>query len=149
MSHLLTETRKLECSCCRWCHVCCPIIRDWHFGFETSRFRNFCQILEGLGFGFGKFGFGKKVLVSEKFGLRKKFWFRKIWYRKKNSPYRFRSKFWYRHSVLWTRRCQQEEGQVQLHWRGRRYQRRCFLWSDHKCVGWNWSQGVSAAGFKL
>merc|ERR1711928_156444 len=42
-------------------------------GFETSRFRNFCQIFEGFGFGFGKFGFGKKVSVSVsgKFGLGK------------------------------------------------------------------------------
>ena len=62
-------------------------IRDWHFVFETSRLRNFCQIFEGfgfekfglgkksrflknfiseksLGFGFGKFGLGRKVLVS-------------------------------------------------------------------------------------
>ena len=36
-------------------------IRDWHFGFETSRFRNFCQCFEG--FGFGEFGIGKKVSV--------------------------------------------------------------------------------------
>ena len=51
-------------------------LRDWHFGFETSRFRNFCQIFEG--FGFGKFGFGKKVSVSvsKKFGLGKKSRFR-------------------------------------------------------------------------
>ena len=102
-----------------------------------SRSRDFCQIFEG--FGFEKFGLGKKVSVSvsEKFGLRKKSWFRfwKIWsykkvlvsekfrfgnksrfrkicYRKKSpgfgfgkfgmgkkSRYRFRSKFWYRHSV--------------------------------------------------
>ena len=91
--------------------------RDWHFGFETSRFRNFCQFFEGIGFGFGKFGIGKKVsvsvsenLVSEK---KSRYRFRKIWYRKKvsvsvsenlvsekKSRYRFRSKFWYRHSVL-------------------------------------------------
>ena len=59
---------------------------------------------KSLGFGFGKFGLGRKVSVSvsEKFGLGKKsrFRFRKIWYRKKKSRYRFRSKFWYRHSVL-------------------------------------------------
>ena len=51
-----------------------------------SRSRDFCQIFEG--FGFEKFGFGKKVSVSvsEKFGLGKKSWFRfrKIWYRKKS-----------------------------------------------------------------
>ena len=43
---------------------------------------------KSLGFGFGKFGLGKKVLVSvsEKGGLGKKsrFRFRKIWYRKKS-----------------------------------------------------------------
>ena len=40
---------------------------------------------KSLGFGFGKFGLGRKVSVSEKFGLGKKsrFRFRKIWYRKK------------------------------------------------------------------
>ena len=76
--------------------------RDWHFGFETSRFRNFCQFFEGFGIGFGKFGIGKKVsvsfsenlvsekkvsvsvsenLVSEK---KYRYRFRKIWYRKKS-----------------------------------------------------------------
>ena len=40
--------------------------RDWHFGFETSRFRNFCQIFEGFGFGFGKKSRFRKNLVSEK-----------------------------------------------------------------------------------
>ena len=64
--------------------------RDWHFGFETSRFRNFCPIFEGFGFGFGKFGFGKKVSVSvsKKFGLGKKSRsrFRKIWSRKRKNP---------------------------------------------------------------
>ena len=67
-----------------------PQGRDWHFGFETSRFRNFCQIFEGFGFGFGKFGFGKKVSVSvsKKFGLGKKSRsrFRKIWSRKRKNP---------------------------------------------------------------
>ena len=33
----------------------------WHFGFETSRFRDFCQFLEGFGFGSGEFGLGKKA----------------------------------------------------------------------------------------
>ena len=64
--------------------------RDWHFGFETSRFRNFCQFFEGIGFGFGKFGIGKKVSVSVLENLVSE----------KKSRYRFRSKFWYRHSVL-------------------------------------------------
>ena len=67
----------------------CLKARDWHFGFETSRFWNFCQFFEGFSFGFGKFGLGKKVsvLVSEKFGLGKKsrFWFQKIWFLKKVS----------------------------------------------------------------
>ena len=64
--------------------------RDWHFGFETSRFRNFCQFFEGIGFGFGKFGIGKKVSVSVSENLVSE----------KKSRYRFRSKFWYRHSVV-------------------------------------------------
>ena len=74
--------------------------RDWQFGFETSRFRNFCQIFEG--FGFGKFGFGKNVSVSvsEKFGLGKKsrFRFRKIWSRKKSIGFGF-GKIWSRKKV--------------------------------------------------
>ena len=74
------------------CTMCSLSARDWHFSFETSRFRNFCQIFEG--FGFGIFGFGKKVSVSvsKKFGLGKKsrYWFRKIWFRKK-SQFRFRT----------------------------------------------------------
>ena len=61
-------------------------VRDWHFSFETSRFRNFCQIFEGFGFDFGKFGLGKKSQFRfRKFGLGKKSWFRKIWFRKKVS----------------------------------------------------------------
>ena len=69
----------------------------------TFRFRNFCQIFEGFGFGFGKFGIGKKsrfrfqknlvsekisVSVSKKFGLGKKSRsrFRKIWSRKIKNP---------------------------------------------------------------
>ena len=52
----------------------------------TFRFRNFCQMFEG--FGFGKFGIGKEVSVSvsEKFGNGKKsrYRFRNIWYRKKS-----------------------------------------------------------------
>ena len=72
---------------------------------------------KNLGFGYGKFGLGKKVSVSvseilvseKKYRIRS----RKIWYRKKSlgfgfgtfgigkkSRYRFRSKFWYRHSVV-------------------------------------------------
>ena len=74
-----------------------PLARDWHFGFETSRFRNFCQFFEGFGFGIGKFGFGKKVSVSvsKKFGLGKKsrFRFRKIWFRKKSLSIGFGQNF--------------------------------------------------------
>ena len=41
---------------------------------------------KSIGFAFGKFGLGRKVSVSEKFGLGKKsrYRFRKIWYRKKS-----------------------------------------------------------------
>ena len=62
-------------------------VRDWHFSFKTSRFRKFCQIFEGFGFDFRKFGLGKKVSVSvsKKFGLGKKSRFQKIWFRKKVS----------------------------------------------------------------
>ena len=49
---------------------------DLHFDFETSRFRNFCQFVEG--FGFGKFCLEKVlVLVLKKIGLGKKSRFRK------------------------------------------------------------------------
>ena len=64
---------SLQSDCSGYPRVKC---RDWHFGFETSRFQNFCQIFEGFGFGFGKFGFGKKVSG---------FGFKKIWSRKKVS----------------------------------------------------------------
>ena len=40
----------------------------------TFQFRNFCQFFEGIGFGFGKFGIGKKS----------RYRFRKIWYQKKS-----------------------------------------------------------------
>ena len=54
----------------------------------TFRFRNFCQIFEGFCFSFRKFGFGKKVSVSKKFGLGKKSRsrLRKIWSRKRKNP---------------------------------------------------------------
>ena len=88
---------------------------------EKSQFRfqsrDFCQFLEGFGISFGEFGLGKKVsvlvlenLVSEK---KSRFRFQRIWSRKKSlgfgfgefglgkkSWHRFRSKFWYRHTVL-------------------------------------------------
>ena len=53
------------------------------------RFRRIWSRIKSIGFGFGKFGLGKKVLVlvSENLVSEKK------------SRYRFRSKFWYRHSV--------------------------------------------------
>ena len=55
-----------------------------------SRSRDFCQIFEGFGFGFEKFGLGKKVSVSvsKKIGLGKKSRsrFRKIWSRKIKNP---------------------------------------------------------------
>merc|ERR1711954_438812 len=57
----------------------------WGFRF---RFGKIWSRKKSLGFGFGKFGLGRKVSVSvsEKFGLGKKsrFRFRKIWYRKKS-----------------------------------------------------------------
>ena len=55
------------------------------------RFQKIWYRKRSLGFGFRIFGLGKKVSVSvsEKFGIGKK------------SRYRFRSKFWYRHLVIW------------------------------------------------
>ena len=90
-----------------------------------SRSRDFCQIFEGIGFGFGQFGLGKKsrfrkslvtekslgfekfglgkkvsVSVSEKFSLGKKsrvrFW--EIWSRKKSIGFGF-GKIWSRKKV--------------------------------------------------
>ena len=53
---------------------------------KKSRFRFRKNLVsdKSLGFGFGKFGLGRKVSVSEKFGLGKKSRFRKIWYCKKS-----------------------------------------------------------------
>ena len=62
--------------------ICPKIVKDVK-DVEKSRFwsrsRDFCQIFEDFGFGLGKFGIGIKVSVSvsEKFGLGKKFRFRK------------------------------------------------------------------------
>ena len=60
--------------------------RGWHFGFETSRFRNFLT-------------FFLMILVSvlENFGIEKSIGigFKNLWYRKK---YRFQ-KIWYRKSI--------------------------------------------------
>ena len=88
----------------------CSIIRYmytrvWHFGFETSRFRNFLIFFNGIGIGFGKFWYRKKyryrfrknlvskkvsVSVSKIFGIEKSIGFEKFdigfekfWYRKK------------------------------------------------------------------
>ena len=71
--------------------------RDRHFGFETSRFRDYCQFFEGfgfrefvlgksLGFGYREFGLGKKVSISENLVSEKKsrFQFWKVWCQKKS-----------------------------------------------------------------
>ena len=61
--------------------------RDWHFGFETSRFRDFCQFFEGFGFSFFEFGLEKSLgFRFRKFGLEKKSRFRKIWSQKIKNP---------------------------------------------------------------
>ena len=74
------------------------MLRSLSFGLGLKTFAKFLMISvsvsknlvseKSIGFGFGKFGIGKKVsvLVSEKFGLGKKSRFRcrKIWYRKKS-----------------------------------------------------------------
>ena len=88
------------------------MLRSLGLGLGLETFAKFLRVsvsvLKNLvrekSLGFGKFGLGRKVSVSEKFGLGKKSWFRfrKIWYRKKKSRYRFWSKFWYRHSVFST-----------------------------------------------
>ena len=54
---------------------------------KKSRFQKNLVSEKSLGFGFGKFGLGRKVSVSKKFGLGKKsrYRFRKIWYCKKVS----------------------------------------------------------------
>ena len=75
-------------------------IRDrvWHFGFETSRFRNFLIFFNDIGIGFGKFWYRKKyryrfrkflvskkilvlkslVSVSKIFGIEKSIGFKKF-----------------------------------------------------------------------
>ena len=64
-----------------------------HFGFETSRFRNFSMFFYGIGIGFEKKWYRKKYRYRfrKNFGIGKSFGigFEKIWYRKK---YRY----WYR-----------------------------------------------------
>ena len=50
-------------------------IRDrvWHFGFETSRFRNFLIFFNDIGIGFGKFWYRKKYRYRfQKFMVSKK-----------------------------------------------------------------------------
>ena len=71
------------------------MLRSLGFGLGLETFAKFLMISvsvsknlvskKSIGFGFGKFAIGKKVSVSvsEKFGLRKKSRFRKIWYQKK------------------------------------------------------------------
>ena len=56
---------------------------------KKFRFRRIWSWKKSIGFGFGEFGLEKKY----------RFWFWKIW-----SRYRFRSKFWYRHSVVGSHR---------------------------------------------
>ena len=63
------------------------LVKDIENSRFRSRSRDFYQFLEGFGIGFGEFGLGKKVSVSENLVSEK------------NSRYRFRSNFWYRHSV--------------------------------------------------
>ena len=50
------------------------ICKDIEKSRFRSRSRDFCQFLEGFGIGFGEFGLGKKS----------RFWFRRIWSRKKS-----------------------------------------------------------------
>ena len=66
---------------------------------EKSRFRSrdFCQFLEGFGFGFGEFGLEKKSL----------FWFRKILSQKKVSVLVSENmvsetKYWFRFRKIWS-----------------------------------------------
>ena len=83
-------------------------IRVWHFGFWTSRFRNYSNCWDGIGIGFEIFWFKKKyryrfrkklvskkvsVSVSKNFGIEKSIGigFVKFWYRKKYR-YRYRKK---------------------------------------------------------
>ena len=64
-----------------------------------SRSWDFCQIFEGFGFGFGQFGLRKKSRFW-KIRSRKKVSVSENLVSEKESRYRFRSKFWYRHSVM-------------------------------------------------
>ena len=73
---------------------------------KKSRFRFRKKLVseKSLGFGFGKLGLGRKVSVSvsAKFGLGKNVSVSvsENLVSEKKSRYRFRSKFWYRHSVV-------------------------------------------------
>ena len=69
------------------------------FRFQTSWFRDFCQIFAGFSFGFGKFGLRKKS--------RLRFW--KIWSRKKSLGFGFeevgvRKKSRFRFRRIWSRK---------------------------------------------
>ena len=61
--------------------------RVGYFGFETSRFWNFSNFLDGIGFGIEKIWYRKKYRIRyrKKFGIEKSIGFGigKIWYRKK------------------------------------------------------------------
>ena len=78
-----------------WEHqaLCRGLHRVWHFGFETSQFRDFCQFSEGFGFSFRK-NCLKKSYRFGKLGPGKKSRFQ-IW-----------STFWSRHTAaqqgVWT-----------------------------------------------
>ena len=81
------------------------MLRSLGFGLGLETFAKFLRVSvsvsknlvseKSLGFGFGKFGLGRKVSVSEKFGLGKKSRcrFRKIWYRKKSIGIAFGQNF--------------------------------------------------------
>ena len=98
-SDVLNLMWKLACRFAMQCRV-------WHFGFETSRFRNFSNYFDGIGIGFAIFWYRKKyryrfrknlvskkvsVSVSKNLGIEKSIGigFEKFWYRKKYR-YRFR-----------------------------------------------------------
>ena len=96
--------------------------RDWHFGFETSRFRDFCHRFEG--FGYGEFGIGKKVSVSVS-KKKSQFWFRKAWSRKKSFSF-----------------CIREFGPGKMF---------CFrkIWSQKKSRFWFWKLGLGKEKIKV
>ena len=52
-----------EESRCHWLQQASATRRVWHFGFENSRFRNFSNFLEGIGFGIEKIWSRKKYRI--------------------------------------------------------------------------------------